>query len=476
MPVTATSTALESIIRAIQLDPGLIAQTPANEIADGIAAARQLNDVLGQVIELFHLNADGVITPEEMMQISDYVRATPLLHYYFLMGHGNDEGALETGFHKLQNDGGSLLFQGRNMIDTVIDAIYHYGEEYSGGRFVNEDGNQNEEIADVAGWLNYFLNGRTTVFGSSGADMLGSGDFSLAMATGAHETFLAGDGDDKVWAHTGSDKVYAGAGNDEVGGGIGNDQIWGEEGADKLYGEDGTDQIWGGEGNDLIGGGIGNDKLYGDAGNDDIWGDDGDDMILGGEGDDTIGGGNGLNNLKGEGGNDEVHGGDFEDRLDGGLGNDVVYGNSGNDKINGGAGNDELNGGYGNDYIFGGGGHDKLYAGEGTDLLRGGFGVDTIHLWDSTAAVDTLIFAPGESGRTLGTIDTVEGFTVGEDKIDLKAFGPMTFEGIDFAGGGASCYYDGRYLRIDSDGDRATDMMVAFKWVDDIGASDLLLA
>ncbi len=41
---------------------------------------------------------------------------------------------------------------------------------------------------------------------------------------------------------------------------------------------------------------------------------------------------------------------------------------------------------------------------------------------------------------------------------------------------GGSCYYDGRYLRIDANGDRATDMMVEFAWVEELKANDLILS
>ena len=494
MPTT-TSTQLETIIQALAADMGLKAGTSTTDYSAGIAAARQLNDVLGEAIEHFGFNADKLITAEEMMQISDYVRATPLLHYYFLMGHGNDEGNVETGFHKLQNDGGELMFQGRKLVDTVIDAIYHYGEEYMDGRFVNEDGNQNEEVADVAGWLNYFLNGRTVVFGSDGDDHLGSGDYSAALMDAASETFQAGAGNDKVWAHTGHDKIYAGTGDDEVGGGSGNDQIWGDAGADRLYGETGNDKMSGGagddqmgggegddemsgdDGDDSIGGGEGNDTLSGGDGHDDIWGDTGNDNIDGGDGNDSIGGGEGRNTLKGGAGNDDVYGGDDRDMIEGGGGNDALNGSGGNDRISGDAGNDEIHGSDGDDKLMGGDGDDVLSAGEGRDWLRGGAGSDTFYLWDADDARDTLIFGKAESGRTLGTLDIVEGFQVGEDKIDLRAFGPMTLEALDFVGGGAaSCYFDGRHLRIDEDGDRASDMIIQFKWTEDLTASDFIFA
>ena len=48
--------------------------------------------------------------------------------------------------------------------------------------------------------------------------------------------------------------------------------------------------------------------------------------------------------------------------------------------------------------------------------------------------------------------------------------------GLDFVGGGQGLVrYDGQYLRIDADGDRATDMMVKFAWIDSLVATDFIL-
>ena len=177
---TAYATALESIITAIKADSGLTSRISAAQLADGIAASRSLNAVLATVIDETGVNADGVISPEDLMAISDAVRSNAEHYSTFVTGHGDDEWNSETGFHFLQNDGGILTFQGRNMINTVIDAIYHYGFNYYDGRFVNEDGNTNELVADVAGWLNYFLNGKSYVFGTAGDDDLGSSNYSSA--------------------------------------------------------------------------------------------------------------------------------------------------------------------------------------------------------------------------------------------------------------------------------------------------------
>ncbi len=498
MPLTPTAqtyaTALESIIAAINADPGLRGVTPGQK-ADGIAAARNLNALLATVIDELGLNIDNVISPEDLMAISDAVRTNPARYAEFLDGHGDDEGNVETGFHLLQNDGGLLSFQGRNMINTVLDAIYHFGFEYFDGRFVNEDGDANEEVADIAGWLNYFLNGQTRVFGTDDDDELGTGNYSTAVSGGANEIFDAGAGDDRIWAGLGHDTINAGTGDDKAGGGAGSDtmnggsgtdQLWGEAGADKINGDGDDDSLGGGSGNDTISGGDGNDQMWGDEGADTLKGGTGDDVMNGGIGADVLFGNDGIDDIWGDTGDDTIDGGAGDDEAGGGYGNDTLLGGDGNDDLDGNDGSDRLDGGADNDSLCGGGGSDIVHGGDGNDVIdgndgtdtyRGGLGADLLKLWDSDNARDVIVLGAGESGRTRATIDIVEGFESGEDVIDLRSLGPMTFEDLDFAGGGnASAYFDGRYLRIDTNGDRASDMIIQLKWVEELSSSDFLFA
>lgn len=457
MPAVATQ--LESLIAAISQDPGLTAKTNAKKIADGVTAARLMTDVIGTTLDSFNANTDKIIRPGDVYKASGIIRADFALYGKFIVGHGDDAGTIETGFHKLQGDGGTLQFMGRNFIDTVADAVFHIGFEYANGHLLNEDGNKNESVRDVAGWLNYFINGVHMRFGGSGNDEIGSGKYSARLAAAANETFEVGAGNDKVWADAGNDIIHAGIGNDEAGGGTGNDKIYGEDGTDKLYGEAGSDRIFGGAGADRIGGGTGGDRLYGDSGNDKIWGEKGNDLIDGGSGNDEIGGGLGQNDLRGGGGND------------------VIYGDADKDILHGDAGNDKLNGGGANDQLYGGAGNDELNGDLGADTLNGGAGADRLCLWDSSKTRDTLVFELADSGRTAGTIDRVAGFNVAEDKIDLRAFGALKFSTLDFVGDGkASVFFDGHHLRIDTDGDRTCDMLIEFVNVEKLIAADFLLA
>jgi Ca2+-binding RTX toxin-like protein len=435
---------LDALLRAIAADRGLQAGTTAAEYAGGVAATRLLNGILLGMIDVLNVNDDGRLSADDMARIGNTIYSGAGFGDKwrdFLKGHGNDNGNVETGYHLLQNDGGTLQFQGRNLIDTVIDAIFHFGFEVTDGRYVNEDGAANETTTDVAGWLNYFLNGENIIYGAAGGDEVGSGEYSNVFAAARNETFLMGNGADSVWADIGNDKVYAGAGADKIGAGLGTDRVFGEAGNDTIWGERGSDALYGGTGSDVIGGGDDNDRMYGGDMGDTVYGEDGNDLV------------------------------------DGGLRGDVLEGQDGADKIFGGQGHDKMGGGNGADRLIGGSDNDTMGGGNGTDSLRGGTGADELVLWEDMRARDTLIFSAGDSGKTLETMDIVMGFETGTDKIDLTAFGAMTFQGLDYtAGGRASCYYDGRYLRIDATGDGRTDMMVSFNGMDDLRAGDFIFA
>ncbi len=434
---------LASLTLGVKADPGLRASIPDRQIALGADAADELNAVLLQMIAQTKVNADRRISAADMQAVSDalWLDANALPWRKFWLAHGNDNGDVVSGFHWVQNDGATLEFQGRNFVDTVADAIYHYGFRVEEGRYANEDGNANETILDVAGWLNFFLNGENIVYGTDATEDLGTGSYSTYFAAARNETFLAGAGNDRIWSGDGNDKIHGGTGNDQSGGGTGRDLMLGEAGNDTLLGESGNDSLQGGTGRDVLGGGTENDQLDGGSGDDMLSGEQGNDRLIGGEDADTL------------------HGGDGADRLEGGNGVDQLYG------------------GAQADVLLAGSGNDRLHGGEGADRLFGGAGADTFQLWETDQAVDTIYLIAGDSGRAAGTIDRVEGFTSGVDKIDLSTLGPMGFTTLDFRGGGrASCFYDGDYLRIDSNGDGVSDMIVNFAWVNSLSAGDFIFA
>lgn len=370
--------ALESIVTAVSKDPGLNAQTSDADIAGGLAAAREMNDLYAGIINARGWNDDGVLTPQEVIALTQAVRANPTAYQTFLDAHGNDEGGVETGFHLVQGDGGTLKFKGRKFVDTVADAIYHIGFAIQGGRFRNEDGDQNEKVTDVAGWLNYFLNGQSRVFGTNASETLHSGDYSPIFVGAEHEVYHAGGGNDKIWAGDGHDKIFAGNGNDKSGGGTGSDKMYGQSGDDRLYGEEGADIMFGGAGRDELGGGKHSDIMHGGAQADKLWGDDGNDRMFGGSGADILGAGRGDDFLVGNAGNDTLWAGDGHDKLFGGNGNDRMGGGKGSDTMFGGAGNDTISTDGGADKVYGGDGHDTVWGSNQTNILDGGAGDDNL--------------------------------------------------------------------------------------------------
>jgi Ca2+-binding RTX toxin-like protein len=525
--------ALSSIGNNVKTDPGLLANISQADINGGVAAGKKMDEVIVDAILKIGAMNDGIITPDEVRRISDAIRADAAQYAKFIDGHGDDEGDQETGFHLVQNDGGTLMFQGRKFVDTVADAIYHIGFTYDATRFVNEDGDQNEEVDDITGWLNYFLTGVNRVFGTAAADELYSGEYSAQFAAARNETFTGGGGDDAIWAGDGNDTVYGGIGNDRSGGGTGADRMLGEDGDDDLYGETGNDWIYGGAGIDDLGGGDGDDRLWGDAGSDSIgggngndsidggseddtiWGEAGNDGLIGGTGNDRMGGGSGFDTLIGGDGNDTLYGDEQADRLFGGAGTDTLgggdgvdylyggdgndliyagaaddrltgdygadqlYGSDGHDWIDGGHGNDMLSGGNGNDNLRGGDWNDELSGGNGVDFFVGGRGADKLYDWEDTDATDYFIFAAGDSGVTAATRDVIEGFDSGVDKIDLRSIAGLKFRDgeVTFAGGGTkSCFFWGTMLFVDTTGDAVTDMTIELKWVGDLTPADFLLA
>jgi Ca2+-binding RTX toxin-like protein len=86
-----------------------------------------------------------------------------------------------------------------------------------------------------------------------------------------------------------------------------------------------------------------------------------------------------------------------------GTGNDVIMGGAGDDTIYGGEGDNLLMGEAGNDFIQGGSGNDVIYGGSGNDTLIGGGGSD--------------IFAWSADDLGLGGTDTIQDFTIGQDKL-----------------------------------------------------------
>lgn len=277
-------------------------------------------------------------------------------------------------------------------------------------------------------------NGADTLRGNSGDDSLRGGAGADRLVGGAgDDTVTGGPGDDVLWAgsgDTGSDVVSGGSGDDVLGGGAGDDLLVGGNSSasgDAITASSGTDTLFGGAGNDTVIGAnwtdngdgiVGSGDTFGNAASDGAntaWAGTGNDYVVGGGAADTMGGGLGDDTLIGQDGDDILYAGtDGDEHIDAGAGNDRAFASSGNDSVSGGAGNDELFGGTGNDTVSGGSGNDTIYGGAGNDTIGGGTGDDRLF---GGSGADVFVFEASAGA------DRINGFALGEDRIDLSALG-----------------------------------------------------
>jgi len=147
----STGTGLDQLISWLDRDPGLRGSTDAPSLAAGIAAADALNRLVATGLASIGRSAALVLTPADLIALSVWIRSDPARLQAFINAHGDDEGNAETGFHRLVNNGASQLFHGNNLVNTILDSVYHFGFQIdAAGNFLNEDGDANASLQVVA--------------------------------------------------------------------------------------------------------------------------------------------------------------------------------------------------------------------------------------------------------------------------------------------------------------------------------------
>ncbi len=176
-------------------DPGL--NVSAADRADAMRSMEGLNGILRDAAEYTGALDDGVISEGETRAMNQYIREYRQEEWNSY--HGDDEGDVETGFHKIQNDGGTLNANGNDFVDGTVDSVYHMGYEIKGDNILNEDGDKNASVSDLTEYLNEaffgdFREGMTT--DAPGEDGGGKGEGAGASggekAGGSDETDKAG--------------------------------------------------------------------------------------------------------------------------------------------------------------------------------------------------------------------------------------------------------------------------------------------
>ncbi len=153
-PSGGSGSGLDQVIGWIARDPGLAGNSEASAIAEGITAADALNQLLITGLQAIGSLDDVVLDSDDVRRLSEWLRADAARESSFKTFYGDDENGVSTGFHAIQNDGVNQQFRGLNLVDIVLDGIYHFGFDINANhQFVNEDGNANAAIFDVASWL-----------------------------------------------------------------------------------------------------------------------------------------------------------------------------------------------------------------------------------------------------------------------------------------------------------------------------------
>ncbi len=388
-PVGTTGTHLDDLIKIIGMDEGLANNVSNGQMLGGAAAANETNKLILETLNATGVYADGNVSVDDIYVIQDWIRVNR--YAQFVAAHGDDDTNLEYGMHLVQNNGATTQLFGENAVDNVIDGIGHLCFQIVNGRFLNEDGNQNERVETMAFWLNEILAGDALPPPGTGPDAgVGSAAHPNVVEAAALNTRLA----------TGAlNLTLTGIAANGIGNTLAN-QITGNTFANTLDGREGNDTLIGGDGNDTLVGGTGADDMRGGAGNDTYSVDNvGDHITESGKGVDTVlvsGAltdytlGAGLENLAYTGTGDfKATGNSAANVIETGNGNDTLAGSGGNDTLDAGAGNDKLDGGDGNDWLDGG---------AGADQMTGGLGNDS-YVLDSKS--DVIIEKPGEGTDTV---------------------------------------------------------------------------
>ena len=412
-----TGTGLDRAVALIQADAGLAAGTTQADIAGGQDAANGLNQLIAQGLAATNAaTADGSISVADVTALNAWIRADATRLAQFTALHGDDENGEETGYHLVQNDGANTQYFGKNLVNTVLDGIYHIGFQIQGANLLNEDGNANAALTDVASWLNYFYIDQSST--GTGLDRIVDAiktDAGLARNTTAADinagagyansfnqlivqaitaTNAMGDGwitsEDlramNSWVRSDATRLAqftALHGDDENGEETGYHLVQNDGANTNYFGKNLVNTVADGlyhfgfqiQGNNFL-----NEDGNANAALSDV--------------------GNWLNYFyKGA---TWINGNDTAETLTGSAAAEEIVARGGNDVVDGGTGNDLIWGGGGNDTIFGGAGDDLVYAGANEDRLDGGLGNDTYRVtgtqaegWASFEGYDTYVDSAG---------------------------------------------------------------------------------
>jgi Ca2+-binding RTX toxin-like protein len=406
---------------------------------------------------------------------------------------GDDTIFAKEGNDSVNGFAGNDVINGDSGNDSLFGGLGNDTLNGGSGRDSLDGGENNDTLNGGSGTDNLFGDiGDDTLNGDSEDDSLSGGDGNDILNGGSeNDSLIGGNGNDILNGGSENDSLSGGDNQDTLDGGVGNDSLDGGSNIDNLRGGFGDDTYFVdntgdivienlNEGTDTVntsvsytlvnnlenltltgttffgGGNSLNNTILGNIANNSLFGSDGNDFLKGDLGNDFLDGGTGADNLIGGPGNDTYFvdnigdivqefrnplninlkdtvqssisytlGNFLEDLTLTGLGAINGIGNALNNTIKGNSSDNIISGFDGNDRITGGLGNDTLDGGNGQDLLIGDKN------GSSNSGNDTFIFRFGQS--TVTSPDSIVGFAIGSDKIDLLTQGntgtaaPTTF-------------------------------------------------
>ncbi len=402
-------------------------------------ALPEINAFLG--IESFNewFSADG------QAPASGYDWMAPFLPYMEVIGPLAQSGVggsgplaaftVLPGYTALVAEGGAPLTLSDNSAggDLIVGSS-------GGGNIYAHDGN--DTLVGAAGANTVFetnltgasntTNGNTVFVHGGGNDTISTNNDSAAITTsGGSSQVLLGTGGNNTVTLDGADTVICGAGpvdsvtvNAAVG--LGRNVAFGPASGTLNFQAGATQSIVVGEGGQI--------NMYGGSGSSLLFAGSSSANYIGGSGAAAIVGGSGETYVQGGAAPVDVFGGSGDLLLTTPAYGSTVVVNQGHNNIAAGAGLDAWLGGSSNNtvagsagaFVFGGTdvGNNLFNAGAGSETLWGGLGTDTFQggtghaLLEAGGGHDAFDFLNGNAAQ-----DTIGGFIVGQDTIDLSGYG-----------------------------------------------------
>lgn len=151
-----TGSSLDQIVGIILNDHGLNKRIKLGDMREAAKSADAMNALILEAIIKEGLANDQKLSTADARQINLYLVEHHQARWKEL--HGDDEDGYETGYHYIQNDGGTTRMFAENVFNSLADGIYHLGFKTDKKcQLVNEDGNANKSFEKVAWWLDTLL-------------------------------------------------------------------------------------------------------------------------------------------------------------------------------------------------------------------------------------------------------------------------------------------------------------------------------